>query len=540
MNNQPKVQGILSLDNLTIYDVATVYFFYHNEPHLQATAFKQASDGVIIKVMPDALPTSDETAALLDRMDKTDRKEWLVTHLSNRETIDAILMMSDKAKQFRQEADSNISLLPIKPKRKKMMPDEVFTMPKPTFPHVKTYDDDKTRPLNTSDNLAELLAHYGYALKTNEMTLERELFHYGQKVSGGIEESRSLIVSLASLTGLPKSAIDDHIDALAGLETYHPVKLMLDTNGHWDGVSRVNDVINCLNAKVPNLASSVIKKWLVGCVASLYEHRFKSKLVPILHGEQSYRKTAFVERMASVIEGAFLEGAELDPDKKDSVMSCVKSWVVELGEMERTSKKGQGALKAFLTKQIDTVRPPYGRIDIKKPRQTHFIGTVNDDSFLRDETGSSRYAVLEMAEAVNMEALNRLLGWQWSEAGSYQLVDEKQLIQFWLEVKTLYQNGHGWQLAPDELALIAIANDKYSYKDSYYQAIEDRFLSHAEDDNYRKEWLTATNVCALLEVSADKSRMMGRALQRLVNEQRIEMKLTKGTKWYYLPRLDNR
>lgn len=536
--NQATSQTI-DLNTLTNADIATVYFFFHKEPELHYEAFKKANDPTIKAVMSDTIPTSEQQAIQLGAMDTKARKQWLIEHLTDASTIDTILNdKSEHARAFRIEQESNVSVLPVKPKRKKVIPEEVFNMGRPNFPHIKESETGAIKVLNTSDNLAELLAHYGYSLRTNQMTLERELFYYGQRASQTIEESRSLIVSLASMSGLPKAAIDDHLDALAGLETYHPVKLMLDTSGTWDKVERVDSVIACLNAKVPELANSVIKKWLVGCVASIYEPKFKSKLVPILQGAQSYRKTAFVERMASLLENSFLEGAELDPDRKDSVISCLKTWIVELGEMERTSKKEQGALKAFLTKEMDTVRLPYGRVDIKKPRQTHFIGTVNDDSFLRDETGSSRYAVLEMAQAANMDLLNELLGWQWCGTGSYKLVDEYPLIQFWLEVKQLYQSGCGWHLNGDELAMVAVVNDKYSFKDSYYLSIEDTFLVHSGDDNYRMEWLTASNVCVLLELSKDRASPVGRALKRLCGEKRIKSKLLKGNTYYELPRMD--
>lgn len=531
--------SLTSIESLSMADIACVYFYHHLEPELSYHAHQQAKNPLIRAVMAQTIPNDECEAVTIGSMGKEDRFNWLVDHLNNRAVVSELVTASKIAQQFRTKQENNISVLPVKPKRKVIIPNEVFVSGKPAFPHVNESENGTIKVLNTSDNLAEMLCHYGYSLKTNQMTLERELFHYGQRVSQSIEEVRSLLISLSSFSGLPKTAIDDHLDTLASVDTYHPIKQWLDTGGHWDEVHRIDDVVTCLNAKNPELATAIIKRWLVACVASLYEPVFKSKLVPILHGAQSFRKTAFVERIASVVDHAFLEGAELDPDKKDSVVSCIKSWVVELGEMERTSRKGQGALKAFITKQVDTVRPPYGRVDVKKPRQTHFIGTVNDDSFLRDETGSTRYAVIELDQAVDMDRLNSLLGWQWFDTGSYKLVDAKAQLQFWLEVKALYEHGYGWHLSNDELTQVATVNDTYSFKDSYYQSIEDRFLSHSDDDNYRLEWLTATNVCALLEVSADKSRPIGRALQRLANEKRINMKNTGGVKRYHLSRLDS-
>lgn len=106
-------QDFIQPENLTIYDISTVYFFFHNEPELQARAFKQATDSVITQVMASALPTNDENVIQLGAMDKIDRKVWLVDNLADQATIDAILIMSDKASEFRESVKDKVSILPI-------------------------------------------------------------------------------------------------------------------------------------------------------------------------------------------------------------------------------------------------------------------------------------------------------------------------------------------------------------------------------------------------------------------------------------------
>ncbi|RPJ67647.1 hypothetical protein DRW07_05270 [Alteromonas sediminis] len=206
----------------------------------------------------------------------------------------------------------------------------------------------------------------------------------GDLVLNNFDQVRSKLISAASRYGLPKTTIDDHLSAVCLNHEYHPIKDWLDS-GEWDGKERVSDVIGCLNAKSPEIAKIVLKRWLVACVASVYEPMFKSKLVPVLQGDQSFRKTAFVERIALVMPSAFLEGAELNPDSKDSVLTCIRHWIIELGELERTNRNSQGSLKAFITKSIDTVRPPYARTDINKlhilaDHEHSFWTNVNTDS----------------------------------------------------------------------------------------------------------------------------------------------------------------
>jgi putative DNA primase/helicase len=74
----------------------------------------------------------------------------------------------------------------------------------------------------------------------------------------------------------------------------------------------------------------------------------------------------------------FLEGQTLNPAEKDSVLTAVSHWIVELGELDATFKKADIAqLKAFVTKTSDKVRRPYALKDSSFPRRTVFAGTVN-------------------------------------------------------------------------------------------------------------------------------------------------------------------
>ncbi|MEZ8101772.1 VapE domain-containing protein [Vibrio bivalvicida] len=386
--------------------------------------------------------------------------------------------------------------------------------------------------LNTADNLAALLAHHGYEAKINLMTLEPEIFHL-DKCIGSPEVIRSKIVSLCSIHAVPRTAIDDHLTAVAQSNAYHPVGHWLE--GHsWDGTSRVDDVINCLKSKDVALTRTVIKRWLIGCVASITVPNFKSKLVPVLKGEQSFMKTAFVERVSAVVNGAFLEGAELNPDSKDSVLSVIRSWVVELGELERTTANCQGSLKAFITRSIDTVRPPYARTDIKKPRQTNLIATVNETHFLKDQTGNSRYAVIELVEQTDMDTLNDLLGWQYKSTGELTLIEENKLRQFWLEVRHLLEvEGYSWNLTTEEQAKVSEESQKFMDKGDYYTVLKD-YLANYQDKE--QGWFTSTQICRFVSIHVSKSNMVGKALAMLTDEGSIDRKLSGGVSKYLFPR----
>lgn len=93
----------------------------------------------------------------------------------------------------------------------------------------------------------------------------------------------------------------------------------------------------------------------------------------------------------------FGEGISLDPRDKDSVMQATSKWISELGEIGSTMRKDMDSVKAFLTKSTDEYRTPYGRASLHYPRMTSFVGTVNDEQFLIDQTGNRRFMTIPLA-----------------------------------------------------------------------------------------------------------------------------------------------
>lgn len=67
---------------------------------------------------------------------------------------------------------------------------------------------------------------------------------------------------------------------------------------------------------------------------------------------------------------------------------------------------------------MDSVRPPYHPRDVKKPRQSHFIATVNGTGFLKDLTGNFRYAAIELIGKIDIDRVNQILGWTYKLSGS--------------------------------------------------------------------------------------------------------------------------
>ncbi len=100
---------------------------------------------------------------------------------------------------------------------------------------------------------------------------------------------------------------------------------------------------------------------------------------------------------------------------KDAALALQGVRCVEFGELDQLKRNELETTKAFITRQIDKVRPPYGRRVVEIYRQCVFFGTTNKDTYLKDDTGNRRFKPVEVGE-LDFEALRRDRDQLWAEA----------------------------------------------------------------------------------------------------------------------------
>ncbi|MDE6657096.1 MAG: virulence-associated E family protein, partial [Oscillospiraceae bacterium] len=121
----------------------------------------------------------------------------------------------------------------------------------------------------------------------------------------------------------------------------------------------------------------------------------------------------------------FGEGYTIDTRNKDDIIQVTSNWIVELGEIGSTMRKDMDSLKAFLTKSMDEYRAPYGRTSLKYPRKTSFVGTVNDEKYLIDETGNRRFATIPIKTGISLNYDTQIVPFD--------------SLQFWAQIYSIVQ-----------------------------------------------------------------------------------------------------
>lgn len=278
----------------------------------------------------------------------------------------------------------------------------------------------------------------------------------------------------------------------------------------WDGIQRLDTWLSVyLGADDNGYNALVGRKWLIQAVARALKPGCKADNVLVLEGKQGAQKSTAL----SVLGGGGQFFNDQLPDNlgdKDASLAMNGTWIVEMADLHSLSKTRVTMLKAFITRQVDRFRPPYGKNLIDTPRRSVLAGTTNEKGYLVDETGNRRFWPVACGEepeghpfiAQRMQALRDDVTMLWAEAVAAYNAGEA----WWLTTEAQVNLAKGMQeerIVEHPLALQlerALAGREWKKKLSpVVQLTMDDALSWAyemNDPNHRKD---SKAVAALLQ-----------------------------------------
>ena len=236
----------------------------------------------------------------------------------------------------------------------------------------------------------------------------------------------------------PKN-LDGIVDAVARQSPFHPIRDWLETLT-WDGIDRIEHLFpDFYGSPDTPYIRSVGRNLMIGAVARVMRPGCKLDTMVILEGRQGLQKSTSLK----VLFGdEYTMEVKESPESKDFNQTMRGKWCLEFADLDTFSRAEVNRLKAQLSTQTDTYRASFGRRSADYPRQSIFVGTTNEDHYLRDPTGARRYWPVE-CRAIDLEGL----------ANARE--------QLFAEALHRYRNGTPWHVIDDPRQAEEMQEERY-------------------------------------------------------------------------------
>ena len=197
---------------------------------------------------------------------------------------------------------------------------------------------------------------------------------------------------------------------------------------NWDGETRCQHFLakwaKCEDNEYTREVSRLI---FAGGIHRLYAPGTKFDDVPILIGTRQGEGKTSLCRFLAINDSYY--GEVTTVEGQPAIEQLQGKWICEIQEMfAMTKHKEQEAVKAYITRAVDSYRKPWDKNVSEFPRRCIFIGTSNNSQLLTDKTGNRRYYPVEI------------------HSDGYEIFDREAEIreyicQCWAEARELYKKG---------------------------------------------------------------------------------------------------
>lgn len=270
--------------------------------------------------------------------------------------------------------------------------------------------------------------------------------------------------------------VEDAVFMVSMDNKFHPIREYLQ-GLEWDQAPRLatwlKESVGAVGTtdKDKEYLGAVGTKFLIGAVARVMRQPIKMDNVLILEGNQGKGKSTLVRILFGV---DWYSETGIDIGNKDAFQQVQGKWGIELPELDSLNKAESSAAKSFISPLKDRFRPPYGRNVEEFARQCVFVGTTNQDEYLKDYSGNRRFWPIRCAK-IDIQAIER---------------DRDQL---WAEAVHLFDSGTPWWVDSDtdESELFKQHQDERMLDDPWESLIGD-YLDSKE--NKSREHFTAAEI----------------------------------------------
>lgn len=378
-----------------------------------------------------------------------------------------------------------------------------------------THRDDKNKILATLANLRDLLNYHKITVRYNVISKRILFIIPGESfsVENGEDAAFACIYSLMKEWQMPVDGYQPYLMRIADENQYNPVMEWIRSKP-WDGISRLQDLYDTIQSPETEAKELLIRRWLITAVCMARGEGVDSAGCLVLQGAQDLGKTWWVKMLVpeNIRADLVRTDANVNPQDKDSVSQVISYWIVELGEIGATFRKADiDALKAFITRDHDTMRRPYGIGDKRYPRRTALVASVDQSIYLHDTAGNRRFWTIPCESINSRHTIN--------------------MQQLWAEVLEMVNKGESWQLLPDEKAHIARINEEHMQLEPIHELLRDKYDPGAPA--ITRAWKTATQIASELGIKNVTQRET-RIIASFLRKVKCETRSSKGNAQFLL------
>ena len=310
--------------------------------------------------------------------------------------------------------------------------------------------------------------HYGKNLRLNVMTGKPEFWNYHRKEWlewTDAEESRMKAYFERQYSMYSQVKLTDALLIYWHNHNVNPLTDLLESL-EWDGVPRIEKFLHeVMKADDNEYTRECSRLIFAGGIHRAYRPGCKFDDMIVLIGTQAAGKSTIV-RWLNMEDQFFREIKTISG--KEGIEAIRGVWIGEVGElMAMTRVKEAEAVKAYITSQEDSYRPPYQKNVQTIPRRCVFIGTTNNPQFLTDKTGNRRFYPVKVFSF------------------AYKLYDHEKEVreyirQCWAEAVHLYKEGNLQPFAKAEVLEQIRAAQEAAMEDDWRIGAIEQYLADSK------------------------------------------------------------
>lgn len=301
--------------------------------------------------------------------------------------------------------------------------------------------------------------------------------------------------------------VQQAIEAIARKNKFHPAREWFNQLPAWDGNDYMLPLLKAIGGwkeetgldgktlewtqQTNALALTQLTKTLIGTVARTFDPGCQMDTMLVLKSAQGTKKSSLFRALAPA--GRF-SATHIEFGSKDSRMAFIQNTWIEIAELSAMHKKEVHQVKGEITDRSDDLRLPYGKAMTKNPRWCIFVGSTNDDTFLKDATGSRRFWIIvveDETQKTNILYVESIKSQLWAQAmalynAAATCADCKMAVDGETRCTT-----HRWWLSVEQDKFRAKFNEQFTETEPYVEPLKAWLRNAITDKKVAKQGLHA-------------------------------------------------